>query len=288
MTQFSRIWFVGLIASTSAAPLTAQPKKTTVPGAVPPPSAPPVVLLEAMDFAFKVPPTAPPGLVTLRLKNTGKSLHHVQLARMNSGQTLAEFMTQLRKSPGSPGWREVEGGPSWAQSGQTAEVQLILAPGTYAVWCWIPSADGQPHYMKGMYSKMEVVGGTPSKRADLVGDISVVLSDYSFSLSAPLTSGLHTFRIENAGPQAHEFTIVKLAAGKTALDVLRWMEGGQQTSAPGRLVGGTSSIAQGRVIGVTLGITPGEYALICFTPEHLKRSGKPHADMGMMKTLTVQ
>ena len=25
----------------------------------------------------------------------------------------------------------------------------ILAPGTYAVWCWIPSEDGSPHYMKG-------------------------------------------------------------------------------------------------------------------------------------------
>ena len=59
-------------------------------------------------------------------------------------------------------------------------------------------------------------------------------------------------------------------------------------SAPGRLVGGTSSIAQGRVIGVTLGITPGEYALIYFRPEHLKGSGKPHADMGMMTTMTVQ
>ncbi len=181
-----------------------------------------------------------------------------------------------------------EGGPWWALCGQTAEVQPIVAPGTYAVWCWTPSSDGQPHYMKGMYSKLEVVGVTSSKRADIVGDISVVLSDYTVALGVPLSSGLQGFRLENGGLQAHEFTIVKLFAGKPVLDVLKWVEGGQQTSAPGRLVGGTSFIAQGRVIGVTLGITPGEYALICITPEHLKGSGKPHTDWGMMKTLTVQ
>ncbi len=249
-------------------------------------SAVPVVLIEAMDFAFKVPPTAPAGLVTLRVKNTGKALHHVQLTRLSPGQSLATFMTDLRR-PGSAGWREGEGGPSWALGGQTGEVQLVLAPGTYAVWCWIPATDGQPHYMRGMYSKLEVVGTRPAKLPSMTGDVIVKISDYDFTLNKPLTSGMHTFRIENSGPQAHEFALVKLNDGKTALDVLKWLENGQAGTPPSRLVGGTTSIAPGRIISLTLGITPGDYALVCFTPEHLKGTGKPHADMGMMKTVTV-
>ena len=248
----------------------------------------PVVEIEAMDFAFKVPATAPAGLVTIRLKNTGKSLHHAQLARMNPGQTIADFMTQLRKQPGSINWREAEGGPSSAIGGQVLETQMILAPGTYAVWCWIPSQDGSPHYMKGMYSKLEVTGVSPAKASVAKGDVKVTLSDYDYALSASPVVGIQTWRIENAGPQSHEITLVKLNQGKTALDVVKWMEDGQSGEAPGRMVGGTSSLAPGRAVTSRMDLSPGEYALLCFTPEHLKGAGKPHADMGMMKTIYVR
>ncbi len=248
----------------------------------------PVVEIEAMDFAFKVPATAPAGLVTVRLKNTGKSLHHAQLARMNPGQTIADFMTQLRKQPGSINWREAEGGPTSAIGGQVLEMQMILAPGTYAVWCWIPSQDGSPHYMKGMYSKLEVTGVTTSKATVGKGDVKVTLSDYDYSLSSVPVVGIQTWRIENAGPQSHEVTLVKLNQGKTALDVVKWMEDGQNGEAPGRMVGGSSSIAPGRSVSSRMDLSPGEYALLCFTPEHLKGAGKPHADMGMMKTISVR
>ena len=180
-------------------------------------ATPPVVLLEAMDFAFKVPATAPAGLVTLRLKNSGRSLHHAQLARMSPGQTLADFMTQLRKQPGSSNWREAEGGPTTAIGGQVMETQVILAPGTYAVWCWVTSTEGEPHYMKGMYSKLDVVGITPPKAAVAKGDVKVTLSDYDYVLSSAPAVGVQTWRIENAGPQSHEVTLVRLNRGKTAL-----------------------------------------------------------------------
>jgi len=285
MPTFRSIVRLGVTLAVSSA-ANAQTKPAARPAASSPPS--PVVLIEAMDFAFKVPATAPAGLVTVRLKNTGKSLHHVQLARMNPGQTLADFMTQLRKQPGSINWREAEGGPTSAIGGQVLETEMILAPGTYAVWCWIPATDGSPHYMKGMYSKLEVTGTTNSRAAVAKGDVRVTLSDYDYVLSAAPVVGIQTWRFENAGPQSHEVTLVKLNSGKTALDVVKWMEDGQRTDAPGRMLGGTSSIAPGRAVSSRFDLSPGEYALLCFTPEHLKGTGKPHADMGMMKTISVR
>ncbi len=286
MPQLRWSSYVGVIGCALASSLGAQAKPAARAMAKSP--AVPVVEVEAMDFAFKVPATAPAGLVTIRLKNTGKSLHHVQLARMNPGQTLADFMTQLRKQPGSANWREAEGGPTSAIGGQVLETQMILAPGTYAVWCWIPSQDGSPHYMKGMYSKIEVTGSSSSKASVGKGDVKVTLSDYEYTLSAAPTVGIQTWRIENVGPQSHEVTLVKLDRGKTALDVLKWYEDGQRTEAPGRMVGGTSTIAAGRAVTSKFDLGPGEYALLCFTPEHLNGSGKPHADMGMMKTISVR
>jgi len=278
---------LGALVAVCSSSLASQAKPAARMAAAKAAVAPPVVLIEAMDFAFKVPATAPAGLVTVRLRNTGKALHHVQLARMNPGQTLADFMTQMRRSPGSSNWRESEGGPTSAIGGQVLETQMILAPGTYAVWCWIPSEDGSPHYMKGMYSKLEVSG--PSSRAVVPrGDVQITLSDYDYALSSAPVTGIQTWRIENKGPQAHEVTLVKLNRGKTALDVLNWYEDGQRTEAPGRMMGGTSSIAPGRAVTSRFDLGPGEYALLCFTPEHLNGTGKPHADMGMMKTISVR
>jgi len=279
---------IGAMVAVSSSSLAAQAKPAARPVATKAATIAPVVLIEAMDFAFKVPATAPAGLVTIRLKNTGKALHHAQLARMKSGQTLADFMTQLRKNPGSLNWRESEGGPTSAIGGQVLEMQIILAPGTYAVWCWIPSEDGSPHYMKGMYSKLEVPGPSISRAAVSKGDVKVTLSDYDFAVTPVPAAGIQTWRIENLGPQSHEVTLVKLDRGKTALDVVKWMEDGQRTEAPGRMVGGSSSIAPGRAVTSKMDLSPGEYALLCFTPDHLKGTGKPHADMGMMKTISVR
>ncbi len=279
---------ISAIVVVSSTTLAAQSKPAARAAKVVPPVVAPVVLIEAMDFAFKVPESAPAGLVTIRLKNTGQALHHAQLARMNPGQTLADFMTQLRKQPGSVNWRETEGGPTSAIGGQVLEMQMILAPGTYAVWCWIPSEDGLPHSMKGMYSKLEVTG--PSRPGATVskGDVKVTMSDYDFVLSSPPAVGIQTWRIENTGPQSHEVTIVKLDRGKTALDIVKWMEEGQVSVAPGRMVGGTASIAPGRAVTTRMDLSPGDYVLVCFTPDHLKGTAKPHADMGMMKTISVR
>ena len=278
---------IGAMVAVSSSSLAAQAKPASRPAKAAATTTAPVVTIEAMDFAFKVPETAPAGLVTIRLKNTGKSLHRAQLARMSPGQTIADFMTQLRKTPGSVNWRESEGGPTAAVGGQVLEMQMILAPGTYAVWCWIASEDGSPHYMKGMYSKLEVSGST-ARAVVPRGDLQLVLSDYDYTLSAAPSTGIQTWRIENKGPQAHEVTLVKLNRGKTALDALKWYEDGQRTEAPGRMIGGTSTIAPGRAVTSRMDLGPGEYALLCFTPEHLNGTGKPHADMGMMKTISVR
>ena len=279
---------IGAMVAVSSSSLAAQAKPASRPAKAAATTTAPVVTIEAMDFAFKVPETAPAGLVTIRLKNTGKSLHRAQLARMSPGQTIADFMTQLRKTPGSVNWRESEGGPTAAVGGQVLEMQMILAPGTYAVWCWIPSEDGSPHYMKGMYSKLEVPGPSPARASVSKGDVKVTLSDYEYAITPAPTVGIQTWRIENLGPQSHEITLVKLDRGKTALDVVKWMEDGRRTEAPGRMVGGTSSIAPGRAVTSRMDLSPGEYALLCFTPDHLKGTGKPHADMGMMKTISVR
>ena len=79
--------------------------------------------------------------------------------------------------------------------------------------------------MKGMYRRLVVVSAAPAAVGadEPKADVTVTLSDYAFALSAPLSAGTHTIRVENSGPQLHELTIERLEPGKTLADWQQWV-----------------------------------------------------------------
>lgn len=247
-----------------------------------------VLEFTAMDFAFRGPARATAGLATLRLRNTGKALHHVQMFRLEDGKRLADLFPVLYANAGvhnAPSWARAAGGPSAALPGQVIEVRQHLAPGRYAVICWIPAPDGQAHFMKGMMTEFEVVGAAPPVVEPEAG-IRVTLNEYRASLSTPLTRGSHTLRIENVGRQDHEFLIVRLKPGKAPEDVDRWSGMGQVDEAPVESWMGMAGIAPGGVAWLTVSLRPGRYAIICFAPD--RRDGRTHFEHGFRQVIEVR
>ncbi|MDQ2890690.1 MAG: hypothetical protein M3R65_09120, partial [Gemmatimonadota bacterium] len=114
-------------------------------------------------------------------------------------------------------------------------------------------------------------------------DIAITLSDYAFTLSKPVTAGHHVFSVDNSASQPHEVQLVQLAPGKTAADVLRWLEkpGGPP---PASAIGGVAPFSR-TTNYFAADLTPGNYALICFVRD--AKDGKPHFMHGMTSTLTV-
>ena len=242
------------------------------------------VTIVTTDFAFQSPAELPAGLTTFRLVNQGPSLHHVQLIRLEEGKTMDDFAAALKAGGPPPRWMVMAGGPNPPEMGDTASTTLTLQPGTYAMVCFVPTPDGVPHLAKGMVRPLTVTpaaGSAPEPSADLV----MKLVDYDFELSAPLTAGRHTIRIENAGPQEHEVAIVKLDAGKEPMEFAEWGERGQVGPAPGTMHGGVSAIAPGSHAFVDVDLEPGEYGLICFVPD--VKDGKGHYHHGMVKRVKV-
>jgi uncharacterized cupredoxin-like copper-binding protein len=228
---------------------------------------PPVVTITATDYAFAAPDTIPAGLITLRLVNQGKELHHASLVRLGEGKS--SFV----------------GGPNTVTVGDTAQATQVLEPGSYVFVCWIPSADGTPHIMKGMMRALAVVG--PGRvAAEPAADVVVKLTDYDFQFSQPLTAGRHTIRVESAGLQAHEIAIAALTPGKTLQDFIAWEQGGEKGPLPtGRWLVGVSTIDAGQHAHFTASFAPGSYLLLCFWPD--AKDGKPHLMHGMAKQITV-
>jgi len=238
----------------------------------------------ARDFVFELPDSVPAGVTTINLVNQGPEFHHVQLVRIEDGHTVAEFLDALRAEGPPPTWVREIGGPNTPLPGGTAQATVELEPGPHAIVCFIPSSDGVPHVAKGMVQTFEVTG-VAGPAPEVTPDVEMVLSDYDFTLSKPLTPGRQVLRVHNSADQPHEVFLVQLDNGKTAADFLAWTEN-SDGPPPGRPAGGITAIAKGISNDLTLDLTQGEYVLICFVPD--AGDGKPHLAHGMIKTLTIQ
>jgi hypothetical protein len=248
-----------------------------------PAAEPTLVTVTASDFAFAAPATIPAGLTTVRLVNQGTEMHHAQLVRLEEGHTVQELM-QTGHGP-MPAWARFVGGPNVPAPQGFTEATLQLPAGTYALVCFIPSADGVPHLMKGMVKPITVVPSQQPSAPAPAADVRLTLRDYAYEITPEITAGRHVIHVENAAVQPHEVVMMRLAPGKTPHDLLAW-EQSRNGPPPAMPVGGTTLLSTGQNNLLAIDFEPGEYALLCFVPD--AGDGKPHVAHGMVRQITVR
>jgi hypothetical protein len=249
-------------------------------------AAPHEMTVIATDYKFDAPEQVPSGMMTVHLIDNGSEMHHVAFVKLNESKTVADI-EQAMKTPGPmPKWAVDHGGvnPPHPGGGMTSTTQT-LEPGNYALICFIPSADGTPHFAKGMVRPLTVTASTDASAPAPVADIVMTLNDYSFTTSKPITAGKHTIRIENSGTQSHELLLARLAPGKKAQDVPAWAEK-PVGPPPAEPIGGVPAIPNGSTAFITADFTPGDYAFVCFLPD--AKDGKPHFTHGMVQQIHVE
>jgi plastocyanin len=247
--------------------------------------APVAVVVTAKDYSFESPTRVPAGVITMRLVNRGKELHQAQIVRLDEGKTVADLEKAMKQHGPLPSWIKFVGGPNGIAPGDETNGQTSLSPGKHVVICLIPSADGVPHLMKGMIQPLEVTaapGATTAGYTEATDTIRLV--DYNFQSNRELTPGRRTILVENAGPQPHEFVLVKLAPGKSLKDFATWAET-MKGPPPAVPLGGVGVVEKGGRGQFTVDLTPGEYGYICFVPD--AKDGKLHLVHGMMKQVKV-
>jgi uncharacterized cupredoxin-like copper-binding protein len=223
--------------------------------------------------------------VTLQIQNHGKEVHQAQLVRLEGGKTGQDLMAAMKTHGPPPAWMKFVGGPNAVAPGHEVSATSVLEPGQYAYLCFIPSPDGVMHAAKGMVRPFEVTAAPSGAATSLPEtDVTVKLVDFDFQFSKPLTAGKQRIMVENAGPQAHELVLVKLAAGKTIQDFATWAES-MKGPPPAEPVGGVGVLENGMRATFTADLTAGDYGLICFVPD--AKDGKMHLEHGMMKNFKV-
>jgi uncharacterized cupredoxin-like copper-binding protein len=253
----------------------------------------PVVTVRASEFAFAAPKSIVAGQTTFRLINDGKELHHITILKLGAGKTIKDLQAAMKApSAAPPAWLVAVGGPNAAVPGATIEATLDLAAGNYVLLCMIPSpGEEMPHAAKGMMVPLTVTAATGVTQAGAtfaetpVPDMHLVLKDYGFHFSKPITAGKHTIHIMNEGPQEHEAIIVRLAPGKKLSDFNTWANTGMKGPPPAMPITGMAAMAKGRTAIITENFTPGNYAITCYVPAPDK---KVHAEHGMNLEFTVK
>ena len=168
------------------------------------PSAPPVLTIVATDFAFTVPgganATVPAGPVTLRLVNHGKEIHMMGVVLLGN-TTAAEFIQTFSKG----GFVGTEvGGVNGIAPGGSGTSTVILKPGNALIACYITSADGKMHVLKGMFAPLHVTEGTGQMADEPHTSFDIALNDYRITVPNGLRAGAHVFRVDNDGAVTHD------------------------------------------------------------------------------------
>ena len=252
-----------------------------------------VVTVHAKEFAFDIPKSIPAGPTTFRLVNDGKEFHHLSIIKLEQGKTAADFAEAMKGGP-PPEWAVAVGGPNAAVPGQTIAATIDMEPGSYVVVCFIPSPGEQmPHAAKGMVAPLTVTAGGVAQAGaakaetmpDPKPDVHLVMKEYGYQFSQPVTAGKRTIHVMNEGAQDHEATMLKLNPGKRLADFMQWAST-MQGPPPATTVDGIAGMAPKRTAVFTADFTPGTYAIVCFVGD--KGDGKSHAEHGMTVEFEVK
>ena len=117
-------------------------------------AAPVTITLTDYDFGLSAPLVA--GKQRIRVVNVAAQPHEVFLVKLGEGRTPADIVAWVEKPNGPPPGLPFGGTTGIANGGENI-VSVDLAPGEYALLCFIPDArDGKMHVMHGMMKQVTV------------------------------------------------------------------------------------------------------------------------------------
>ncbi|MEP7325141.1 MAG: hypothetical protein ABI836_04260 [Gemmatimonadota bacterium] len=158
---------------------------------------------------------------------------------------------------------------------------MRLAPGHYAIVCW--KGD---HLSRGMARDFVVEADSTGSEALPRADLTILMTEYGYQFSGPVSAGRYLIAVENHGAQPHEADIVRLGPGKTARDYIAWLDAGEPGLPPAEVAGGAGDFIAGRTVWMSVTLVPGHYLIICQVPD--AADGRPHYQRGMVREFEVR
>jgi plastocyanin len=249
------------------------------------------ISFDASDHGFTGPETVQAGVISIRVVNKGKDIHHAVLLRLEDGKSAEDFFEAVQSDPAyfvtkHLDWIAFAGGPNAVIPGQSSSAVVELKPGSYMVVCIIPNPNGILHVRQGMMKPLTVTGPPVVGISEPEAKVTITARDFDFKSDRPVAAGRQTIRFVNAGTQPHEVVVVRLIPGKTLRDFAATFTPFPEAVRNGTPMGGLSGIESGGHGFFTINFVPGHYGLICFLSDRTKLV--PHFTLGMMYEFDVK
>lgn len=238
----------------------------------------PDLLVTVRQGAVSAPDSVAAGWLKLRVEEDGTG-HILVVFRLPDSAALgdvAAFLAALDTAGATPATGLALGGP---EIGDTGEVVIQLTKGRYLLGCVTRGPDRHRHASTGEAKMMRVTEGTsPAPRATQ----NVPMVDFAYIVPERWTAGAHLLRVENRGRQDHQLRLVRLRDGSS---MTTWMHAGEpdQHVVP---VAGVARLGPGAVAYLPVELPRGGYLLYCLIPD--PASGRPHVEMGMLRSIQVE
>ena len=114
------------------------------------------VTMTLYDYNFKLSGPIRAGTRTIRVRNSGKQHHEVELVQLAPGKTVKEVLDWIGKPEGPPPGKAI-GGVAGMGPGMTEYFTANVSPGKYGLICFLPDMkDGKPHFTHGMVQEITV------------------------------------------------------------------------------------------------------------------------------------
>jgi len=244
--------------------------------------------VSAAEYSFAVSSkVVAAGRVPVELHNNGSEPHQVMILRLHDGVSIDRYVSAAHSDEGAASSLiDNAGGVNVVDPGASGTGYADLAPGKYALVCYIPSGDHVGHLHKGMVAEVTVpdsAANAPVAAPSALGD--VVMQDFNFTLPPQGLGTAGTYRVVNNGAQAHEFVVMRIADGKGLGDVIPYLQSGFQGDKPLTFAGGSGGVEPGHDGYSDLALSPGQYVAMCFITD--PASHKHHAEIGMVIPFTV-
>ncbi len=129
---------------------------TVVPSANPRPMPMADLTVTMRDYGWDFSTPLKAGKQTLKLVTAPGQAHEIIVARLAPGKS-ADDVTAFAHKPEGPPPFEAMYGSVHQDAGEVSLFHLDLAPGRYALLCFIPDAkDGRPHFLHGMQTEITI------------------------------------------------------------------------------------------------------------------------------------
>jgi hypothetical protein len=229
------------------------------------------------DYEFQVDGTLTAGSVSIAVENLGAEFHEIAMARLLDGHTVEEVRAALgaatEEEDPLQGLVEEDsvidelGGAAAPGTAYTMSGDGIEA-GEYVLICFIPNAEGVPHFQLGMVSGFTVAEGDAT--AAPATDVTYTMSDEGLDGPSELAAGETAIEFVNESAANRELTLFKVKEGSTLDDVSAFFAAADE--GPPEFAGGPLEFLVFMFDGasdrtMTVNLTAGQWVLQTPDPE---------------------